>query len=248
MTVLVLQPSLKTDWCSSRMFRLHIAQPQLLAPKERVQPGLSSALVAFHRDARSDGFLPPLAVLIVKTQHGSEFAVALKQAASLLSLFHVVIPSLLTNITEYKLNAEIDTAFSEDPDLPLCFRPLTSRDYGEDLGLSQANFLQLYQHFESTRGKLLVSQKYSRVMDLSGLLNYRLTSGRTSQLVWEIRSMKPVIQLAYTTLVSGPAVPLKKCINCGKVYYDGHAKSEFCGTKCRNYYNMRAFRKRERES
>lgn len=140
------------------------------------------------------------------------------------------------------LNAEVDTTFSEEPDLPPCFRPLNSRDYGEDLGLFQANFLQLYQHFETTRGELPVSQKYSKVMDLSGLLNYRLTSGQTPQLVWEMRSMKSVIQLAYAALVSGPAITLKKCKNCGKVYYNCHAKSEFCEAKCRNYYNVKVFR------
>ena len=83
------------------------------------------------------------------------------------------------------------------------------------------------------------------MMDLSGLLNYRLTSGRASQLVWEMRSMKSVIQLAYATLVSGSAIPLKKCKNCGKVYYNSHAKSEFCGVKCRNYYNVKLFRTRK---
>ena len=39
--------------------------------------------------------------------------------------------------------------------------------------------------------------------------------------------------------------PHKVCKNCGKVYYNPHAKSEFCGTKCRNYYNVKAFREKQ---
>ena len=144
------------------------------------------------------------------------------------------------------LAAETAAACSEHPGLSPCFRPLNSRDYGEDIGLFQADFMRLYQHFEITRDEVPVSRECSKVMELSGLLNYRLTGGRTPQLVWEMRSMRSVIRLAYAALVSGPVVPLRRCKNCGKVYYNSHAKSEFCGTKCRNYYNVKVFREKGR--
>ena len=44
-----------------------------------------------------------------------------------------------------------------------------------------------------------------------------------------------------------PNIPgAKVCKNCGKVYYNTHAKSEFCGARCRNYYNVKVFREREK--
>ena len=90
----------------------------------------------------------------------------------------------------------------------------------------------------------LVPTPNPKVMDLSGLLSYRLTSGPNPQLVWEVRSLESVIRFAYASMISAESIPLKVCKNCGKVYYNTHAKSEFCGTKCRNYYNVKVFREK----
>ncbi len=144
------------------------------------------------------------------------------------------------------LEAEKGTCYADDPELPPFCRPLNTRDYGEDINLFQEEFMILYQHFQTTRGAISVSPQYSRVMDLSRLLNYRLTCGRTPQLVWEMRSMLSVIRLFYASMVTGDAVPLRVCKNCGKVYYNSHAKSEFCSARCRNYYNVKAFRSKEK--
>ncbi len=146
------------------------------------------------------------------------------------------------------LEAEKDTACSDDPSLPPFCQPLNSSGYGEDLGLFQVSFMELYQHFAIVRGERALSEQHSRVMDLSGLLRYRLTSGRTPQLVWEARSMRAVLHLAYAAMVAAPSGGLKVCKNCGKVYYNPHAKSEFCSARCRNYFNVRAFREREKET
>ena len=143
------------------------------------------------------------------------------------------------------LEAEKGTSYLDDPDLPPFCRPLNGPDYGEDLWLFQVHFMELYQHFTIAKGMHPVWDN-PRPADLSGLLNYRLTSGRTPQLVWELRSMLSVIRLTYARLISEPAGPLKVCKNCGKVYYNSHAKSEFCSTRCRNYYNVRVFREREK--
>ena len=143
------------------------------------------------------------------------------------------------------LEAERNPSASEDPAVPPCCRPLNSRGYGEDLGQFQLSFMSLYQHYLTTRGELAATPN-PRVLDLSGFLGYRLTSGRTPQLVWDVRSMESVLRFAYAAMVANPASPLKVCKNCGKVYYNTHAKSEFCGAKCRNYYNVKVFRERER--
>ena len=144
------------------------------------------------------------------------------------------------------LEAEHGTEYGDDPRLPPCYRLLNSREYGEDVELFKGCFMQLYQHFTTVRGELEAGP-IPAVLDVSGLLSYRLTSGWTPQLVWQARSMQSVLKLSYAAMVTGEKPGLRICKNCGKVYYNGHAKSEFCGTKCRNYYNVKLFRNREKE-
>lgn len=144
------------------------------------------------------------------------------------------------------LDAERNPGVSEDPAVPPCFRPLNSHGYGEDLGLFQTSFMSLYQHYLTTRGELAVTPN-PRVVDLSGFLGYRLTGGRTPQLTWDVRSMESVLRFSYAAMVTNSGSPLKVCKNCGKVYYNTHAKSEFCGPRCRNYYNVKVFRERNRD-
>ena len=71
---------------------------------------------------------------------------------------------------------------------------------------------------------------------VSGVLSYRLTSGETPQLIWQVRSLQSVLRLSYAAMVTGGKPGLRVCKNCGKLYYNSHAKSEFCSTRCRNYY------------
>lgn len=145
------------------------------------------------------------------------------------------------------LEAEKDTPFDDRPEMPPFCQPLNSREYGEDIGLFQTSFMELYQHFLSTRGELDATPN-PQVMDVSGLIGYRLTSGQTPQLVWEVRSMQSVLRLAYAAMVTSEKSGLRVCKNCGKVYYNSHAKSEFCGARCRNYFNVRVFRQKERNA
>mgnify|MGYP000570989129 CR=1 FL=1 len=134
--------------------------------------------------------------------------------------------------------------YGKTPNVPPCYRPLNSWEYGEDVSFFQSSFVMLYQHFLTVQGELVPTPN-PKVMDLSGLLSYRLTSGPNPQLVWEVRSLESVIRFAYASMISAESIPLKVCKNCGKVYYNTHAKSEFCGTKCRNYYNVKVFREKE---
>lgn len=128
-------------------------------------------------------------------------------------------------------------------DVAPCYRPLNEKGYGEEMERFKAELQALYQHFVSTKGDAAVA--FDEIATITGSLHYRLTSGQTPQLVWEMDSLLYVLRLAYAALVTDPATSLKVCKNCGKVYYNPHAKSEFCGTKCRNYYNVKAFRKKD---
>lgn len=142
------------------------------------------------------------------------------------------------------LETDSDT-YSTDPTAPPALRPLNSQKYGEDLEGFQESFVELYQHFLSVRGELAATPN-QKVLDLSGELKYRLTGGQSPQLVWQVESMKAVLHFTYAALITSDKPILKVCKNCGKVYYNTHVKSEFCGTKCRNYYNVKVFREREK--
>lgn len=140
---------------------------------------------------------------------------------------------------------EDSNTYSTDPAAPPSLRPLNSREYGEGLEWFQESFVKLYQHFLSVRGELAATPN-QKVLDLSGELKYRLTGGQSPQLVWQVENMKAVLHFTYAALITSDKLTLKVCKNCGKVYYNTHAKSEFCGTKCRNYYNVKVFREREK--
>lgn len=120
------------------------------------------------------------------------------------------------------------------------YRPVNGPEYGEDLERFKVEPQVLYRHFLSARGDAPAVEPPT----VAGSLRFKLTSGLTPQLVWEADSLLNVLRLAYAALITDPMVPLKVCKNCGKVYYNPHAKSQFCGAKCRNYYNVKAFRAR----
>lgn len=121
-----------------------------------------------------------------------------------------------------------------------CYRPVNEKGYGEELERFKAELQALYQHFVSARDGAVA---YDTIPAITGSLSYKLTSGQTPQLIWETDSLLNALRLAYAMLITNTGTPLKVCKNCGKVYYNPHAKSEFCGTKCRNYYNVKTFRK-----
>lgn len=129
-----------------------------------------------------------------------------------------------------------------------------AKAYGEPLERYQDTLRTLYIHFlmikEQTDKLSQKEQKQLRKQELtpeSCGMNYRLTFGTPPQLVWEPENLLAVLKLSYALAVSDPASPLKICKSCGEAYYNPNSRSEFCSVKCRNYYNVKAFRGRQRE-
>ncbi len=50
------------------------------------------------------------------------------------------------------LNAEKGEGATEDPNVPPCYRPLNSWEYGEDVSFFQSSFVMLYQHLSCVSG------------------------------------------------------------------------------------------------
>lgn len=128
-----------------------------------------------------------------------------------------------------------------------------AKTYGEPLERYQDTLRTLYIHFlmikEQTDKLSQKEQKRLRKQELtpeSCGMNYRLTFGTSPQIIWEPENLLAVLKLCYTLSVSDPAGPLKICKSCGEAYYNPNSRSEFCSVKCRNYYNVKAFRGRQR--
>lgn len=134
-------------------------------------------------------------------------------------------------------DVELGQAVGEGPDTPPPFHPVGTIEYGEDMELFQREFKELYRHFVHANGGGAAPAR-----ELTGLLSYRLTEGWTPQLIWEIKSLESVLRLTYAALITAPNKTLKTCKNCGRVYYNLRTKSEFCSARCRNYFNVKAFR------
>ena len=135
---------------------------------------------------------------------------------------------------------------ADKPEGGLWWARVARRQYGEPVNELNKEFQKMYYHFLFTREDVPPPEPPSVPLDLEGTLHYRLTGGLVPQLIWEAHSMYEVLGLSYAMLITQEKPTLKVCKNCGKVYYNTHAKSEFCGTKCRNYYNVKVFREREK--
>lgn len=129
------------------------------------------------------------------------------------------------------------------------------QEYGEELGHFTAEFQKLYLHFLSTRGELPTQLSKHLQADLATLttqpipsgLSYYLTATCPPQMMWQPDDLLDVLRLAYGLAITDATAPLKVCKNCGTVYFNPHQKSEFCSVKCRNYFNVKVFREKEKE-
>ena len=129
-----------------------------------------------------------------------------------------------------------------------------AKTYGEPLERYQDTLRTLYMHFLMVKGQTdKLSQKEQEQIRKQELtseacgMNYRLTFGTPPQLVWEPENLLAVLKLSYALLITDSASPLKICKHCGEAYYNPNSRSEFCSVKCRNHYNVRAFRGRQKE-
>ena len=133
---------------------------------------------------------------------------------------------------------------SEDTQAPSA-QPMHSEKYGEALEAYQYEFRKLYRNFRSICN--YSEKRDSRLDTLYGTLRFRLSSERIPHLVWEIDSLRTVLEFAYASMVTEDPMPLRCCKRCEKIYYNPHIRSEFCSTRCRNYYNVKMYRAREKE-
>ena len=145
------------------------------------------------------------------------------------------------------LGADKDTTPVQHPDLRPSSRLVNSKGYGEELERFRNVFKSLYQRFSIIgRPEVLPLPKGSDLLALSGSIGFHMTGATRPQFSWEFSSLEAFLHFAYSALVSSPRKALKICKNCGQIYYNINPKSEFCSTRCRNYYNVKVFREKEK--
>jgi hypothetical protein len=130
-----------------------------------------------------------------------------------------------------------------------------SDQYGEPLRWTAGFLSLLYEHFfcavhyrdnRFTSVEKAVMQNQTTRFDNRGF-RFSLSAPERPEMVWESDSLKTVIETAYALAITDKASPLKMCKHCGKAYYNTNPRSEFCSVKCRNHYNVIAFRVRSKE-
>lgn len=76
---------------------------------------------------------------------------------------------------------------------------------------------------------------------------FHLTVDPSPKMQWEVDSLLTMLELIHATALSDEDRPLKACKHCGQAYYNKNARSEFCSVRCRNHFNVLAYRKRQEE-
>ena len=160
-----------------------------------------------------------------------------------------VTPPVKSPLLDSRRNAD-NSAIGAAP----IYSSIFAKTYSEPLERYQDTLSILYMHFLLVKGQTdklnQKEQKQIRKQELTPEacgMNYRLTFGTPPQLVWEPENLLAVLKLSYALLITDPANLLKICKNCGEAYYNPNSRSEFCSVKCRNHYNVRAFRERQKE-
>lgn len=69
-------------------------------------------------------------------------------------------------------------------------------------------------------------------------LTYKIDAQREINLVCEYVSLKAVIDFEFVKAVTDERKPLRYCKHCGKIFYAGDVRSEFCSPRCRNQFNV----------
>ena len=69
-------------------------------------------------------------------------------------------------------------------------------------------------------------------------LTYKIDTQREINLVCEYVSLKAIIDFAFAKAVTDKRKPLRYCKHCGKIFYAGDVRSEFCSPRCRNQFNV----------
>lgn len=102
--------------------------------------------------------------------------------------------------------------------------------YAEPLEWIVKYFRYLYSFMECSNEKLCEFN--------SPQMTYRIDTHKEPRLICEYASLKAVIDFAFAKAVTDKRKPLRYCKHCGKVFYAGDPRTEFCLPRCRNQFNV----------
>ena len=110
-----------------------------------------------------------------------------------------------------------------------------SRGYGERLSWIRDYFAGLERVYSRRDGA------GSSPLTRPHTLRYQVTGGVQPRLQWIFPSLKSVLDLALAQSLCAEELVLRVCKNCGKIYYNPHARSEFCPLPVKNSVALAPF-------
>ena len=138
------------------------------------------------------------------------------------------------------------------------YNKVFSSDYGEPLSWTVSLFLMLYEHFcyaEQIQKEDLPEhekKKMRRHLEMEEEIGicFHMEQKNVLRTLFLPDSLRSILLLTYAfdkAADEDSLTALKRCKHCGKIYYNANARSEFCSVKCRNHFNIIAFRERNRK-
>jgi hypothetical protein len=67
---------------------------------------------------------------------------------------------------------------------------------------------------------------------------YRIALREKPTIIWDFHSLLLGIQIMFSFMLVDEAKPLRSCRHCQMAFVSNHPKALFCGSKCKNQYNV----------
>ena len=77
-------------------------------------------------------------------------------------------------------------------------------------------------------------------------IGFTITQGKETKIAWEFDSLKTTVQTIYAFAVTDKVSALKRCEHCQRFYIARTAKEKYCGSACRNRYNVMKSREKKK--
>jgi len=139
---------------------------------------------------------------------------------------------------------------------------LLSKDNAERIDWIKALLTEFFTHFSTTKmceytDDPAVREGYAKLVSRYQLRDLAIgievspipdENGRCNPvLVWDFNSLRQAVETLYIMAITHPEINLRMCKHCGAAFIAHHGRSEFCGDRCRNQYNVYKWREREKE-
>ena len=99
-------------------------------------------------------------------------------------------------------------------------------------------FCASFMHYEETDPFMAeLHRKAISVFD-GNVPTYHIELFDKPTLVWDFHSLLLMVQMMFSLMLTDDSRPLRSCKHCSRAFAAGHPNAVFCGSKCKNQYNV----------